>query len=293
MTRGYNISDPPHVCWDETHFGKFANHYLNGTFFFDVHPPLGKMLLALAGHMTNYNGSFPFHAPGDLYGDTNYVGMRVFCATLGGLCVPLIYLTVKELTKSVLPAVLSSAFVLFDTGCVTLSQYILLDPILMFFISLSIYCSVKFQSVRATPYTNEWWIWNIATGISIGSAFSVKWVGLFVILFVGVTTVQDLWKLVGDLKLSAKDLGRQFGARVLGLIVVPTITYLFFFHLHFKYLPLTGTGDGFFSSAFQSTLEGNQLHDMKVPGELAYGATITLKNQVGVYTRKKRDPSPH
>lgn len=35
------------------------------------------MLIGLAGIMSGYDGSFPFNKPGDAYGDTNYVGMRV------------------------------------------------------------------------------------------------------------------------------------------------------------------------------------------------------------------------
>lgn len=42
-TRFYKVTEPQHVCWDETHFGKMGSWYINRTFFFDVHPPLGKV----------------------------------------------------------------------------------------------------------------------------------------------------------------------------------------------------------------------------------------------------------
>lgn len=66
-----------YYSWDETHFGKMGSWYINRTFFFDVHPPLGKMLIGLSGLLTGYNGSYPFEKPGDKYNGTKYEGMRI------------------------------------------------------------------------------------------------------------------------------------------------------------------------------------------------------------------------
>ncbi|MCJ8737007.1 hypothetical protein PDJAM_G00018840 [Pangasius djambal] len=133
-TRFYKLTEPPHVCWDETHFGKMGSYYINRTFFFDVHPPLGKMLIGLAGYLTGYDGTFPFIKPGDKYEHHNYWGMRGFCAALGSCLPPFAFLVVWELSRSTAAALIAASLLIFDTGYITLSQYILLDPILMFFI---------------------------------------------------------------------------------------------------------------------------------------------------------------
>jgi dolichyl-phosphate-mannose--protein O-mannosyl transferase len=52
------------------------------------------------------------------------------------------------MTESTPAAGIAAALVLFDVGLVTLTQYILLDPILLFFISASVYSSFKFYSYR-------------------------------------------------------------------------------------------------------------------------------------------------
>lgn len=64
------------------------------------------------------------------------------------MLVPLTYLTVWEMTQSTSAACLAASFILFDVGLLTLTQYILLDPILLFFISGSVYTSVKFYTYK-------------------------------------------------------------------------------------------------------------------------------------------------
>ncbi|KAJ6661298.1 hypothetical protein lerEdw1_015435 [Lerista edwardsae] len=277
-TRFYSLREPPHVCWDETHFGKMGSYYINRTFFFDVHPPLGKMLIGLAGYLSGYNGTFPFQKPGDKYEQHNYIGMRGFCAFLGSCLIPFCYLTVLELSKSLPAAMLAAALLIFDTGCITLSQYILLDPILMFFLMGAVLSMVKYNSCSSKSFSAPWWFWLSLTGMNLAGAVGVKFVGLFVVLLVGLNTIYDLWELLGDLSFSLVTLGKHFLARVLCLIVLPLALYTSLFAVHFAVLNRSGPGDGFFSSGFQSRLIGNNLHNMSVPEYLAYGSVITMKN---------------
>lgn len=70
-----------------------------------------------------------------------------------------------------------------------------------------------------------------------------------------------------------------------------------FFYIHLSILNKSGNGDGFYSSAFQSKLQGNSLHNASMPKgiyilncirtnylilrnilDVAFGAIVTLKN---------------
>ncbi|XP_071962879.1 protein O-mannosyl-transferase 2-like [Antedon mediterranea] len=277
-TRLYKLDEPKHVCWDETHFGKMGSYYINRTFFFDVHPPLGKMLIGLSGLLSGYDGKFSFEKPGIKYGETEYIGMRLFCSLLGSSIILLCFGIVWEMTQSLSASVLSAFIIIFDTGCLTLSQYILLDPILLFFIVMSMYSAQKFKGHSKLPFSFGWWFWMANTGIFLAFSFSVKWVGLFIILLIGIITISDLWHLLGNLALSKIQIAKHICARVSCLIVLPIICYLAIFFVHFKVLSHSGTGDGFFSSSFQSRLKGNNLYEANMPEDLAYGSVITLKN---------------
>lgn len=71
---------------------------------------------------------------------------------------------------------------------------------------------------------------------------------------------------------------KQFIARAVTLILWPAFLYMLFFYIHLTVLNHSGNGDGFYSSAFQSRLIGNSLHNASMPRNVAYGAVVTLKN---------------
>lgn len=99
------------------------------------------------------------------------------------------------------------------------------------------------------------------TGASLGCVLSVKWVGLFAVAIVGCYTVEDLWDMWGDLQMPKKTYVGHWIARVIGLIIIPAVIYVFSFVLHFGLLYKSGPGDAQMSSLFQANLEGNSMVD--------------------------------
>ena len=83
---------------------------------------------------------------------------------------------------------------------------------------------------------------------------SSKWVGLFVIAFVGVQTIHDLWEHLGDRSVPLKSLCCHVLARALCLIAIPVFVYMFAFWVHFALLPISGPGDIFMTPEFREGL---------------------------------------
>ncbi|THH32175.1 hypothetical protein EUX98_g2018 [Antrodiella citrinella] len=277
FVRLFRISNPSSVVFDEVHFGKFASKYIKSQYFVDVHPPLAKLLITLAGLVFGYDGNFDFKDIAKPYENVPYVAMRMLPALMGIATVPLSYLTLRALDCRATTALLASFFITFENGLITQSRHILLDSPLIFFTALTVFLWTGFcNEDKAEPFTESWWTWLFLSGLSLGAVVSCKWVGLFTIATIGLGTLRQLWLLLGDGRVSMRLFYRHFMARALCLIVVPVLFYMFMFWIHFLILGNSGDGDGFMSSEFQHTLRGRGMSDTFA--DVALGSEVSLRH---------------
>ncbi|KAI7862355.1 Dolichyl-phosphate-mannose-protein mannosyltransferase-domain-containing protein [Spinellus fusiger] len=276
FTRFYNIAHSNIVIWDEAHFGRFGSYYIKNEFYFDVHPPLGKMLVGLSGWIVNYNGTFAFDSGSEYPPQVNFQFMRIFNASWGAFLVPLAYMTALQFKMSQRASLLAATMVLADVAYLCISRFILLDSMLLFFTCTTLFTMSAFNNYQDRPFSRPWWTWMFFIGLSLGCVLSIKWVGLFSVALVGLYTVGDLWDMLGDLKMPKKIYFGHWVARILCLVFLPLAVYVACFKVHFMLLTKSGPGDSHMSSLFQAQLEGNPFSEN--PLLVAFGSNITIKN---------------
>ncbi|CCK71137.1 dolichyl-phosphate-mannose-protein mannosyltransferase PMT6 KNAG_0G00810 [Huiozyma naganishii CBS 8797] len=274
--RFYRIGKNNNVVWDEAHFGKFGSYYLKHEFYHDVHPPLGKMLIALSEWLTGFDGDFAFESGATYKNGMNYVFMRKFNATFGALCVPVTFFTSKWLGFAYPTMYLVTTMVTLEHSFIVLSKFILLDSMLLFFTATTFACMAKLHNLRNTQFTRTWSLWMLLTGLSIGCVCSVKWVGILVTAVVGLYTIIDLFRLFHDKSVTRLQYTKHWIIRILDLILIPFLVYLFCFKIHFALLYKSGTGDASTNSLFQVNLEGTQIQNS--PRDVMFGSVVTIRS---------------
>lgn len=279
-SRLWKIKAGSFVTWDEAHFGKFATYYLNHEYYHDVHPPLGKMLIALGGWLAGYTGDFDFGSGGHYGKKVPFVFMRSFVACFGALVVPMSYLASLQLHLSQTTSTMVALMCLFENGLIGISRLLLLDSFLVCFITMTFLSYAVFRNRASTPFSASWWTSLAWCGVSIGMVSSVKWVGFFITGHVGLMTIGELYGMMPALRANGRKAYRAFAghfvARVICLIIIPVSIYLASFKMHFFLLSSSGTGDANMSSLFQAGLGGTELSEG--PIHVAYGSIITLKS---------------
>jgi len=233
---------PNDVVFDEVFYGSQIQNYFTGEYYFDVHPPLGKLLIASAGKMMGFSH---FHDYGKTdqrtYSTEDYLMLRLLPLVLGIFLGPLIYLVARELLFSESASLLSGIFVSVDGALITESHYILINIILVVFGFLAVFYFLKFRNSLSSKHL-------IASGILAGCAISVKWTGL------GFWGVIAIFYLLSLARSETKKGKANVPLGIFSLIAIPIILYFSVFAVHFWLLKKTGTGANMHTLEFQQTL---------------------------------------
>jgi dolichyl-phosphate-mannose-protein mannosyltransferase len=241
------IWHPKEVVFDEVHFGKFVNFYLSGKFFYDIHPPLGKLIIALAAYVSGLHPTIKFANIGEIYPDYSFIILRLFPNLFGALIPLCIYYFVLSLRGSLLAALFAGLTLVFENAVIAQSHFISLDSMLIFFGFTGL---ALFFVYRNFPSRS---IYLFLAGIFFGFSVSVKWTGLSFLALAGVVSLWD----VGNMWAEGKNPTREIVLRLTNLVLIAVFVYFSFFVVHFSLLKKSGTGDAFMSRSFVKTLSGS------------------------------------
>ena len=276
---------PKQVVFDEVYFGSFAAEYLAGEYFFDVHPPLGKMIISAFGSLGHVNPKVTFTKINEPFGDSGYLWLR-FLPNLAGLLLPLvIFFLCLRLGFSRAASFFAGLFLILENSLLVQSRFILLDSFLLLFgfSGLLFYLlSRKQANIRKKI------LLLLPSVILLTFAFSVKWTGLAYLGIVGIIEFIDWfrnfekWHLV------------DYVYRIIFFMFIPLLIYFSIFAIHFSLLKKSGSGDAFMSPSFQKTLVDNSYQDdPNIRAENIFSRFIELNGAMYVYNKTLSASHPY
>ncbi len=242
-TRFWGLGTPATVVFDEVHWGRYLSSYFTGNYYFDVHPPLGKLIYAGWAYLWGFTPAFIFELSASYNGAWALI-LRGLPAFIGAMLPLIVYAFALDLGYRRKMAALAGFLIAIDGALIGISRLILLDPFLLLFGFTALW------SYRRGSKTGAAWGLFIP-GALAGLAFSIKWTGLS---FLGLITLLEIARLWG--------LGWAFRPIsmikvIVALGVVPALIYTLPFWIHFALLTHSGPGDDFMTPAFQATLAGS------------------------------------
>ncbi|MGQ0793121.1 MAG: phospholipid carrier-dependent glycosyltransferase [Deltaproteobacteria bacterium] len=248
-TRFLFIWHPSEVVFDEVHFGKFVSGYFTGDYFFDIHPPLGKLLIAAAAYIVGFRPGLNFDAIGEDYSGYSFVALR-FLPNLFGAMIPLcVYFLVRSLRGSRAASLFAGLAVVFENAVLVQSHYILMDSMLLAFGFGGIALFFHYRNFSRKPAH------LLLAGVLLALAPSVKWTGMS---FLGIAGAVSLWDVYRSFASSSDFSFGEIARRALALAAAPFVVYFIIFVLHFTLLDRSGQGDAFMSQGFLKTLENTE-----------------------------------
>lgn len=218
---------PNQTVFDEVHFGKFISGYYTHEYYFDIHPPLGKLMIAGFAKIFNFKPEFSFAKIGEKFPDNKYLALRFLPSLAGALLPVVIFLLALQLKFTSRAAFIAGFLVAIENAIIVQTHYILMDGFLLLFgfLALLFYFRRKF-------------LWMAVFG---GLAISIKWTGL---TFLALPFLIELFRIYKQKEF------KQVLKLPLYFVLIPLILYFSVFVIHFSLLTKSGSGDAFMKPTF-------------------------------------------
>jgi len=254
------LTYPRQVVFDEVHWGKSVSAYCcTGQRVFDIHPPHGKLLLALGAKLGGYDGEFSFERIGQPYTDQPVFFLRLVPALAGIAIPPLFLLFVRFLGASRPAALIGALALVFDNAILLETRLILFDGILVASILGSLVCLLGAD--RSHSELNGRLL-SVGCGALAGLAVGTKFTGLVAPALIVV------W-LLKPLSRPERRVTPRFQQFVI-IVVAAVLVYLGGWAIHFALTPNPGPGDAFHPTT------GNFFRDLWVIHKTMLSTNFTL-----------------
>ena len=261
ISRFWNLFFPDDVVFDEVHFGNFTNWYTKSQFYFDIHPPLGKLIMFLFANLSEYDGNINFRSN---YKDESYVILRITPAFFSSLCPSLLYLTMRFSSFSKCASFMTAFMICFDNSMISEGKFILSDGILHFFTCLHLLTLSYLLTIQRN--TEKFNLWLVISGITLGAACSCKNTAWGLCLLNGFVHAIELFYLTHSFSFIWIS---ELIFRGSLLFICAFSVYLISFTIHFVLLPFYGQGNGYLPDHMV-----NQLIDIRYPDFLVWGNRV-------------------
>ena len=222
-----NLGSPRGIIFDETYYITHAQKYLNGIFFLESHPPLGKLLIAAGEHLLHPNALADEFIDVDKVDrawppDVDITGYRLMPALFGILNPILVFILLVLMVGQELFAFAISMFIAWDNALIVQSRAALLDSFLIFFCLASVLVFVLLLGMPSGRLRN-FLLLTAVWGILQACAANIKLSGAVVLVLAAVYALR-LFRLNQTRRLLT------FGAVFLFFFAV---TYLGLWQVHF------------------------------------------------------------
>ncbi len=218
LIRLIRVDLPKEWVFDEIYYAKDSCLYLDFSLqtcgteggLNEVHPPLGKWIIALGIRIFGY----------DSY------GWRIAAVVGGTATVVLLYLLARRLLRSTLAATLASGLLAIDVLHLVQSRISMLDVFVPLFGVAAFLFLVYDRDAMARAGPGSFrrpWRW--AAGIAVGAAIAVKWTALP--LWLGVIAIAVAWEVGARRRDPNRSAARAEALSIgLWLVVVPVLLYV-------------------------------------------------------------------